>query len=151
MKFNQATDYAFRMILHMSILPKGTKLTGNELAIAESIPERFLLKIMRSLVRADIMKSYRGVDGGFALSKDPQDITLLDVVEAVEGDAYLQRCLYDISSCSRICYGQCAVHEVMLGIQERLMADLKSVNFKSLAERERLIRYSKAEMSSYEA
>ena len=47
MKLNQATDYAFRMVLHMALLPSGTKLTGSVLAEQELIPERFLLKIMR--------------------------------------------------------------------------------------------------------
>ena len=58
MKLNQATDYAFRMVLHMALLPSGTKLTGSVLAEQELIPERFLLKIMRSLIAAGIMKSF---------------------------------------------------------------------------------------------
>ena len=91
MKLNQATDYAFRMVLHMALLPSGSKITGAVLAEQELIPERFLLKIMRSLIAAGIMKSFRGVDGGFALNRSPQEISLLDVIRAVEGDAYLQR------------------------------------------------------------
>ena len=60
MKLNQATDYAFRMVLHMALLPSGSKITGAVLAEQELIPERFLLKIMRSLIAAGIMKSFRG-------------------------------------------------------------------------------------------
>lgn len=89
MKLNQATDYAFRMVLHMALLPSGSKITGAVLAEHELIPERFWLKIMRSLIAAGIMKSFRGVDGGFALNRSPQEISLLDVIRAVEGDAYL--------------------------------------------------------------
>lgn len=59
---------------------------------------------MRSLIAAGIMKSFRGVDGGFALNRSPQEISLVDVIRAVEGDAYLQRCLYD-GSCSKSCKG----------------------------------------------
>ena len=88
MKLNQATDYAFRMILHMAMLPSGQKVTGGVLAEQEMIPERFLLKIMRSLIAAGIMKSFRGVDGGFALNREPKDISMLDVIRAVEGDTY---------------------------------------------------------------
>lgn len=69
MKLNQATDYAFRMVLHMSLLPNGTKITGGELAKAQKIPDRFLLKIMRNLISGNIMQSFRGVDGGFALAR----------------------------------------------------------------------------------
>ena len=81
MKLNQATDYAFRMVLHMALLPSGSKITGAVLAEQELIPERFLLKIMRSLIAAGIMKSFRGVDGGFALNRSPQEISLLDVIK----------------------------------------------------------------------
>ena len=139
MKLNQATDYAFRMVLHMALFPSGTKITGSVLAEQELIPERFLLKIMRSLIAAGIMKSFRGVDGGFALNRDPQEISLLDVIRAVEGDAYLQRCLYDAGSCSKSCMGHCAINEAMGTIQDQLINQLEQVNFKTLAQREQLI------------
>lgn len=136
MKLNQATDYAFRMVLHMSVLPYGEKITGAVLAEQQVIPERFLLKIMRSLVAAGIMKSFRGVDGGFALNRRPKDISILDVITAVEGNAYLQKCLYDAGSCSKSCKGQCAVNEAMRGIQKKLVEDMQNVTFDKLAARE---------------
>ena len=105
MRLNQATDYAFRMVLYLASLPEGTKITGAALAEKQNIPERFLLKIMRSLTKAGIMKSYRGVEGGFALQRAPKDITLFDIIDAVEGQTELQRCLHDIGSCSRGCSG----------------------------------------------
>lgn len=140
MKLNQATDYGFRMVLYMSILPFGAKITGAELAKALNIPNRFLLKIMRNLTKAEIMKSYRGVDGGFALGKTPNKISLLDVVEAVEGPAYLQKCLYDPNSCSRGCEGVCAVREAFIGVNNSMVNSLKTVNFEDLAEREKDLR-----------
>ena len=102
MKLNQATDYAFRMVLHMALLPSGSKITGAVLAEQELIPE-------------------------------------LDVIRAVEGDAYLQRCLYDVGSCSKSCKGHCAINEAMGVIQHQLINQLEAVNFKTLAQREQLI------------
>lgn len=139
MKLNQATDYAFRMILHMAMLPSGQKVTSGVLAEQEMIPERFLLKIMRSLIAAGIMKSFRGVDGGFALNREPKDISMLDVIRAVEGDTYLQRCLYDVGSCSKACMGQCAVNEAMSVVQAELVRQMESVTFDKLAVREKEI------------
>lgn len=144
MKLNQATDYAFRMVLHMALLPYGTKITGGELAKAQNIPDRFLLKIMRNLTSSKIMQSFRGVDGGFALLKKPKDITLLSVVEAVEGPTYLQRCLYDAQTCSRGCDMSCAVHEAFGRIQQDLVRELSAVNFEELAKREREIHAQRA-------
>ncbi len=142
LKFNQATDYAFRIILYMSTLPFGTRKVGAELAKTSKIPERFLLKIMRYLVNAKLLHSYRGVDGGFSLAKKPKDINLYDVVTAVEGDTYLQHCLYDSESCSRGCHGQCAVQEAVGKIQAVLIEELKNVDFETLAKRERSIHIS---------
>ena len=131
MRLNQATDYAFRMVLYLASLPEGTKITGAALAEKQNIPERFLLKIMRNLTAAGIMKSYRGVDGGFALQRSPEDITLFDVIEAVEGQTELQRCLHDIS-----CSGMCSIYNAFADIQRDLVTKLKAIDFAELARQE---------------
>jgi Rrf2 family protein len=139
MRLNQATDYAFRMVLYLSTLPEGTKITGAALAEKQHIPERFLLKIMRSLTAAHIMKSYRGVEGGFALQRSPADITLLDVIEAVEGHTALQRCVGDMEKCTRDCGGMCSINAAFTGIQNDLSSRLKSINFADLAKQESVL------------
>lgn len=136
MRLNQATDYAFRMVLCLASAPPGTKITGAAMAEKQNIPERFLLKIMRSLTKAGIMKSYRGVEGGFALNRQPKDITLYDVIDAVEGQTELQRCLQDSDSCSRGCNGMCSIYEAFADIQQDLSTRLKAINFESLAHQE---------------
>lgn len=140
MRLNQATDYAFRMVLYLASLPEGTKITGAALAEKQNIPERFLLKIMRSLTAANIMKSYRGVEGGFALQRAPKDITLFDIIEAVEGQTELQRCLHDVGSCSKGCSGMCSIYAAFAGIQRNLAKQLKSYNFEDLANQEKAIK-----------
>ncbi|MCI1751278.1 RrF2 family transcriptional regulator [Megasphaera cerevisiae] len=142
MRLNQATDYAFRMVLYLAALPEGTKITGAALAEKQNIPERFLLKIMRSLTAAGIMKSYRGVEGGFALQRMPQNITLFDVIEAVEGQTELQRCLHDIGSCTRGCSNMCSIYAAFADIQRELADRLQSINFADLAKQEEI--FSKA-------
>ena len=64
------------------------------------------------------------------------------MVTAVEGDTYLQHCLYDAESCSRGCHGQCAVQEAVGKIQAVLIQELKNVDFETLAKRERSIHIS---------
>ena len=135
MRLNQATDYAFRMVLYLASLPAGTKITGAALAEKQNIPERFLLKIMRSLTKAGIMKSYRGVEGGFALQRAPKDITLYDIIDAVEGQTELQRCLHDIG-----CSGMCSIYAAFADIQRDLSNRLKSINFETLAKQEANLR-----------
>lgn len=136
MKLNQATDYAFRMVLYLASFPEGTKVTGAALADKQNIPERFLLKIMRSLTAAGIMKSYRGVEGGFSLNRSAKKITLFDIIEAVEGQTELQRCLHDMGSCTRSCSGMCSIYTAFADIQRDLAMKLKSINFYDLAAQE---------------
>jgi Rrf2 family protein len=140
MRLNQATDYAFRMVLYLAEQPEGTKITGAALAAKQNIPERFLLKIMRSLTAAGIMKSFRGVDGGFALQRLAQNITLFDIIEAVEGQTELQRCLHDETSCWKGCTGMCSIYNAFASIQKDLEDRLKSINFADLAEQEKKLQ-----------
>ena len=120
---------------------KAQKITGAALAGKNRIYQNdFLLKIMRSLTKAGIMKSYRGVEGGFALQRAPKDITLFDVIEAVEGQTELQRCLNDMDSCSRGCSNMCSIYAAFADIQRDLAARLKSIDFEMLAKQEEEFR-----------
>lgn len=147
MRLNQATDYAFRMVLYLAICSEGTKITGAALAAKQNIPERFLLKIMRSLTAAGIMKSYRGVEGGFALQREPKDITLYDVINAVEGQTELQRCLSDTDACTRGCGGMCSLYEAFEGVQRDLVTRLQSINFADLAVQEKKFTEEKSNIA----
>lgn len=137
MQLNQATDYAFRLILHLAMLSEGEIANGNAISEQENIPSRFLLKIVRYLTKAGIVKSYRGIDGGFALAQSPNDITLLDVIKAMEGPVAIHRCLEDREACSKQCTEECPVHEALGSIQARMVEGLAQVNFGYLADKYR--------------
>lgn len=137
MIFNQATDYGFRIVLALAN-KENTRVEAQEISSNQKIPERFLFKIMRSLVKTGIVKSYRGVKGGFMLGRDPDQITLLDVVEAIQGPVQINNCLLDQSACSRNATSYCAVHQELEQLREDMIARLGTVNFKTLMEREQL-------------
>jgi Rrf2 family protein len=90
---------------------------------------------MRMLVAASLVKSYRGVVGGFSLVKPAEEITLYDVIVAMEGPLNIHRCLSDLQACNRGFGQECSVHQAMTAIQERLAADLSTVSFAALAAR----------------
>lgn len=137
MQLNQGTDYAFRVILHLSMLPEGSVVSGQLIAEKQKIPVRFLQKIMRQLTAAGLTRSFRGIEGGFALMKRPQEISLLDVITAMEGTLVIQRCLQDEAECSRSCVRQCAVHRVLEDVQDVLAAGLAAATFDVLAAEEK--------------
>lgn len=129
MKLNQATDYAFRAILFLASQPEGKVVEAQTISKKEVIPMRFLLKTMPSLIRAGIVKSQRGVGGGYALARSPREITLLDVVEAVEGPVRINRCLEDYAYCSKKGAPTCQVHQALENIQGKLIGELKKHSF----------------------
>jgi len=129
MNINQATDYALRAVLYLAKQPQGKVVEAQQISQKEVIPMRFLLKIMPSLIKAGIVRSQRGVGGGYYLAKDPGEITFLDVVEALEGPVYINRCLIDYDYCSKKGAPTCQIHQALAGIQEKLSAELRSHNF----------------------
>lgn len=134
MNLNQATDYAFRAVLYLANKPRGEAVEAQEIALKQVVPMRFLLKIMPSLIKSGIVRSKRGVGGGYYLAKNPKEISFLDVVEAVEGPVAINRCLADAAYCNRQGVPNCQVHRALQGIQEKLVAELKRHNFGDLDE-----------------
>lgn len=129
---NQATDYAFRAVLFLAGLPQGEVVDAQTIAEREFIPMRFLLKIMPSLIRAGIVRSKRGAGGGYALAKEAQNITFLDVIEAIEGPVRINRCLIDPEYCSKKGSDHCPVHNELAQVQQKLVSELAQHNFKDL-------------------
>lgn len=100
MKITRASEYAMLGLLALSRRPAGSVEMVDVLAHEEGVPTSFLGKIFQSLSRARIVKSARGSGGGFSLVRTPDEITVLEVIEAVEGPIALQRCLDTDSDCT---------------------------------------------------
>lgn len=135
MRLNQATDYAMRAVLYLSGLPPGQVTEARLISEKEHIPMRFLLKILRVLAGAGLVHSYRGVNGGYSLARKPENITMLDVVEAVEGPITINRCLYSPEECSKRFSAHCPIHEALFSLQSCLKENLGRYNFQMLCER----------------
>ncbi len=133
MNINQATDYGFRAVLFLATQPAGEVVEAQAIANSQVVPMRFLLKIMPSLIKAGIVRSQRGVGGGYALAREPKDITLLDVLEAIEGPIYLNRCLMDEDLCSKQGPPACLVHQALANIQQQLIDAFASYSFADLS------------------
>ena len=85
MKLSRTVAYAVRATLQLAQYSQGTPVPCSKLASEGHMPERFLLQILRNLVTHGILRSTRGVEGGYALTRPPEQISLLEVIEAIEG------------------------------------------------------------------
>ena len=93
------TDYAIRIVLYLAKANK--RVEAKNISENTEVTLRFALKILRKLVAEGIVKSFKGTQGGYELNKKPEEITLANVIETVEGTYYLSRCLNPEQRCNR--------------------------------------------------
>ena len=133
MKLTMTGDYAVRAVVYLATKGMGEISTTAEIAEAQDIPPSFLAKVMQALNRAAIVKVHRGKSGGFSLAKDGGDITVLNVVEAVEGPVFLNRCLVKQGECTRD--RVCQSHYVWKEAQAELVKVLDKYSVSELGMR----------------
>jgi Rrf2 family protein len=134
MEITRETDYAIRCVLHLSESPNDVIMV-DEIAKARAIPKSFLSKILQKLARANIVKSYRGVKGGFQIAKSPKQISLFDVIEAIEGPVAMNRCAVNKKFCSLS--NDCTVHPVWVQLRKDVEKKLKKIDFAKFIESKR--------------
>lgn len=130
MKITQEADYALRIIQYLSETEEN-HIGAPVIADTQQVPLRFALKILRKLNTAGITKSYRGVSGGYSLSKHPSEISYKQVIEAVDGDIYINKCLKDNDNCTRKQAETCIIHKKLTKIQLVIDKELSNLNFGS--------------------
>lgn len=138
------TDYAIRIVdtLGRESLKEnnGIKSCVDAGTISESadVPLRFALKILRKLVSGGLVKSYKGVYGGYRLIKPIDEISLYDVIEIVEGEYRFSRCLSEGYSCNCSADGlPCNYQQVFAGVSDMVKDYLKKQTFNKLIKTEK--------------
>lgn len=131
MQLTRQADYAIRALLRLSEEGSGEVVQTKEIASSEGIPEKYLPTIMRTLARAGLVRTLRGNQGGVLLARDPGEINLREVIEAIEEPIVLNRCLRHDGECERESF--CPVNPVWDRIQQSLVDKLESTTFADLA------------------
>jgi len=131
MQLTREGDYGIRSVLYLARQPYKKISFVTEISEQYKIPRSFLAKILQKLVKAKIVRSYRGVKGGFSLARQAKDISVLDVLEAIEGKMAMNLCLSDKKKCdfSR----NCPIHSVWANVQSKVVEVLKKSNFEELS------------------
>lgn len=135
MQITHQADYALRAILFLSHLEPGKRAATSHIAEVQEIPTSFLAKIISQLSIAGLINTSRGAHGGVRLARDPKDISLLDVVEAIDGSITLNECVQNPSTCS---FGDsCPLHSVFCEAQAELVEKLRLATFDKMLEMEK--------------
>lgn len=126
-------DYAVRAMLALARGSSNGLLSARRIADAMGIPVRFLPQVLADLQRGGLVEAAPGRAGGYRLSRDAATISLLDVIEAVEGDSRRQSCVLRGGPCG--IDGTCDVHEVFFDGQEALRSHFARSMLSDLAGR----------------
>ena len=123
------SDYAVRIVVYLA--KWGCRCDANTIAQNTGVTLRFALKILRNLVSGGMVRSFKGTQGGYELNRSPEDITLRDILELVEGKYVFSRCL-ERGDCTRPENTCCKVQRVFSDISKTVQEKLAAVTIADL-------------------
>ena len=130
--FSKGCQHAIRALVYLAERkdggPLGVKVVSNDL----DLPYPYLAKIIQDLARRDLLVSRKGPGGGIYLSRDPTKMSLLEIVEAVDGPHSLKQCVLGLPACNDAF--PCPLHTSWIEIRDRALSTLLSANLSALAK-----------------
>jgi Rrf2 family protein len=141
---SKTCKYAVQALIFIASLKTDEPVLAKQIAGALSIPREFLNKVMQLLVRAGFLISIKGPSGGFQLARDSGDITIYDIVKAIDGTEFLDNCILQAGKCDE--ENPCALHNCWLKVraQIRAMLDHESLDMlvKDLKNGKRVLQFA---------
>ncbi len=140
MKLSTRTRYGVISILDLALNQESEPVSLKEIATRQQLPYKYLERMLTTLRTAGFVRSIRGSQGGYTLAKPPDQITLREVFDVLEGAEGLVQCTTDPQVCDR--YDMCVTQEVWASMYAACMEVLESTTFEDLAQRARQKRES---------
>ncbi len=141
MIYSRSAEYAIRALVHMATLPPDEYAMARNIAGDTAIPSHFLAKILQDLARDGFVKSSKGPGGGFRLNQPASEISMLRIVEAVDGAGRYDRCIGGLPECSD--HAACGMHDSWTALRSRIIDYLGGTSVadlaKALGEKRRLL------------
>lgn len=126
MRITHEADYAIRVMYCLAAA--GERLSAKELSEQTGVTLRFSLKILRKLIGAELVKSFKGVTGGYILGREPDKISLGEIIECIDGPIIINHCLSNEFDCTRVAQkSECDFHKVFGSLNTLLRKELYSV------------------------
>lgn len=128
MKFSKATNYALHTMLFLVAAAPDKHIGVQQLAERQAVSPTYLSKILTKLVKAGMIESASGANGGYRLKRNWEDISFLDIIHAIEGTASLFDCDFNHGP-------DCMIHKVMIAAEEEMETYLKHAKMSDLAKK----------------
>jgi len=132
MQITRQADYALRAMVYLAQMEPNTRAATSQIAEEQRIPPSFLAKIISQLSIAGLIHTSRGARGGVSLARPPEAISVLEVVEAIDGPLMLNECSQDSNSCP---FGDsCPLRPLWCETQADMVDRLRKTTFASVLE-----------------
>ena len=126
------TDYAMRMMVLLGQGRDGELFSAREISDREGVSYTLTCKLLQKLSKAGLVESVMGTAGGFRLARSSDEISMLDIVGAVQGPVTLNRCMLGLDRCEKS--GECPIREKLTGLQDYMADYLKGITLAELIE-----------------
>ena len=130
MQLTSTTDYAIRIVCYLAA--QSQMISTSELSQELSVPYSYIPKITKKLKQAGIIKACEGIKGGYQIAKQPENISLRDVISCTEPTMAISRCLEKEGGCSKNYIACCKVHQILLDLQNIYNNRLESVKISDI-------------------
>lgn len=130
--FSRQCEYALQAVTYLALKPDGEKTSIRELTRKLGTPYHFLAKILQKLTYKGLLVSQKGPTGGFALATSAEDISLFDIVEAIDGVSFTTTCVMGFPECSG--KNPCAVHDIWGELRQNLRTRLGDKSIAQMAK-----------------
>lgn len=121
LKLSKKSEYAILAARYMAVKNHGSAVTAKEIADEHNISYELVAKVLQTLTKKEIAVSFQGVKGGYSLKKNPSDISLIDLIKAVEPDYQITKCLKTDSVKSDCSYSDCCkIKDPLAEVQKKI-------------------------------
>lgn len=133
LQISQSCDYAIQGLIYLATKQQQKPIAVDEVASARSIPKHYLSKIFQLLMRYGLISSYRGIGGGYILARPADEITIRQVLEAVEGPLVVSQCITPAGCRTCKQHDNCSVRTFWYGMRNTLLKMLEGSTIQDMA------------------
>ncbi len=131
MLYSRPCEYAIRTMAYLARVPLDNRVQVQEIAASEGIPAPILAKVLQQLARGNLVTSFKGPGGGFSLNRAPEEISLYEIFQIVDGVENLDRCAVGLAACND--FEPCPLHDTWKSVRVHLLQYLKKTSLEEMA------------------
>ncbi|MFZ0663408.1 MAG: Rrf2 family transcriptional regulator [Acidobacteriaceae bacterium] len=132
LRLTKKADYGLMALKYIAEHPEEASLSARDIAAAYSIPPQLLAKILQLLARKGLLHSHAGMNGGYCLARNPQSITVFEVVRIIDGPLFITSCVTDAGAC--FLTSICTIKEPLARVNDSISDVLKNIRISDLVE-----------------